>query len=333
MYYFDWLVSPIDLSKRKMDSLKAELSRKAAQTKGSSSRREAVSSPRNLSYPNFLASKEVGNGNKFTQLKEAAKLSLLPASKRGGHLGVQSTVAADDDEEERLLLEKSRIAMEEKTKRYNELLRKAQADVLSGSELEGETYDGNYDDDDDDEDDFYDGAAEGDGDAYSSYSGYMRKMRRFKESQTKAGLLVNFAKKVAQADGSVCLSASNTALVEYVDEFGRTRRVSALEYETIKKEQGLFQNRSSHEPFFNNQGSDGSNNYTCDSAEGDSFLERPKDVHFDPTWEVRSYGVGHYKFSRDEAERERQMAELKDLDQLFKRARSEAKSSRDSAAG
>ncbi len=80
-------------------------------------------------------------------------------------------------------------------------------------------------------------------------------------------------------------------MVEYVDEFGRTRRAPE------SKELNSFLGEIRSQMTSNAPPNESSN------------------THFDDTAEVRTKGVGYYRFSRAEGERQRQIQELDGLRQ------------------
>ncbi|CAG8694831.1 5871_t:CDS:10 [Dentiscutata erythropus] len=85
-------------------------------------------------------------------------------------------------------------------------------------------------------------------------------------------------------------NVENDPWVEYTDEFGRTRIVrnvediSALEQERRRWEEAALEELKNGGP-----------------------------IHYDETKEIRTKGVGFYRFSKDELEREEQMRTLKEM--------------------
>lgn len=86
--------------------------------------------------------------------------------------------------------------------------------------------------------------------------------------------------------------ADSTKLVEYVDEFGRTRLVKPEEKATLDAER-----EETMQLFLKLQ----------EESAGPS--------HYDAGKEVRTKGIGFFKFAQDESERQRQMKALDDLRQ------------------
>jgi hypothetical protein len=79
--------------------------------------------------------------------------------------------------------------------------------------------------------------------------------------------------------------------IEYIDEFGRTRRVTLYEKTLLERER-------------------------TDSNYFSQYEESHVEVgpaHFDADREIRTKGIGFFKFSKDEMERQRQMNELKSM--------------------
>lgn len=111
----------------------------------------------------------------------------------------------------------------------------------------------------------------------------------------RENILIDFDRKfVALRDAGqlpIPEEASEEEMVEFVDEFGRTRTMSKAEYEQILNTQ------STSEP----------------ECGPDRRTSEPE--HFDDTKEIRSRGVGFYRFSKEEEERQRQMRELTELRQ------------------
>lgn len=91
-------------------------------------------------------------------------------------------------------------------------------------------------------------------------------------------------------------------LVEYIDDFGRARKIRASEraqFDAEKEETARLLNG-----LFIDQG-----------------LE-PK--HYDPNWEVRDKGIGFFSFSRDIRDRQKQLQALRDLRQRTVESRARA---------
>lgn len=113
---------------------------------------------------------------------------------------------------------------------------------------------------------------------------------------------ISFICKLWSLNSSPESNEEGQDFVEYIDEFGRTRKIRASEKakfdsereETIKLLDGLF----------NDQG-----------------LE-PK--HFDPNWEVRDKGVGFFSFSHNSRDRQRQLQALNELRQHTVESRARA---------
>ncbi|RHZ88543.1 hypothetical protein Glove_22g202 [Diversispora epigaea] len=98
--------------------------------------------------------------------------------------------------------------------------------------------------------------------------------------------------------------------VEYIDEFGRTRmcRKSQMPEEILPTSNGVGEE-------------------TSINSEEISFMEQEKNewekaaleelkngpIHYDETKEIRTKGVGFYRFSQDEKEREEQLRALKEM--------------------
>lgn len=90
--------------------------------------------------------------------------------------------------------------------------------------------------------------------------------------------------------------------VEYEDEFGRTRRMPKVEHdEQLLKEQADQLIEQMKLQSFKGHGIPDDYNDGCDP------------VYFDDTKEIRTKGVGFYRFSQSEGERQRQLEELGSL--------------------
>lgn len=113
---------------------------------------------------------------------------------------------------------------------------------------------------------------------------------------------INFICKLWSLKSAHELHDDERELVEYTDEFGRTRKIRASEKAKFDAEREetirLLDN------LFNDQG-----------------LE-PK--HYDPNWEVRDKGVGFFAFSSDSHDRQRQLQALKELRQNTVESRARA---------
>lgn len=87
-------------------------------------------------------------------------------------------------------------------------------------------------------------------------------------------------------------------MVEYEDEFGRTRRIPKAEHDELllkaRADQLIGQMK-------------------LQSAKKVIGSDHDGPVHFDDTKEIRTKGVGFYRFSQSEGERRRQLEELGDL--------------------
>jgi len=77
------------------------------------------------------------------------------------------------------------------------------------------------------------------------------------------------------------LFGDSEEMVEYIDEFGRTRLISKTAYEQQEK----------------------------DREETRQIMAR----HFDPSWELRTWGTGFFEFSADESIRQAQLQALREL--------------------
>lgn len=98
--------------------------------------------------------------------------------------------------------------------------------------------------------------------------------------------------------------------VEFVDEFGRTRLVTVEEHAALVKTKQELANKlieSLKAP-------------TNDEAE--EAIAGP--AHYDDTQEIRSKGIGFYRFSQSESARQKQLAELNVLRQSTVESRSKA---------
>lgn len=96
------------------------------------------------------------------------------------------------------------------------------------------------------------------------------------------------------------LASDSSNLIEYVDEFGRSRKITQEQYHQIMEErQETLRLLSKHKEDHQNEETE---------AE-----ENPIIHHYDSNWEIRTKGVGFFSFAKDEEERQRQMKALKSL--------------------
>ncbi|WFD28543.1 hypothetical protein MNAN1_003555 [Malassezia nana] len=101
------------------------------------------------------------------------------------------------------------------------------------------------------------------------------------------------------------------ALVEYTDEFGRTRtaRASDVPREYLRASDDLDASDDDHAIY---GPATSFPVYRREAPQLDTRIAAPRAeaVHFDADWEVRDRGAAFYRFSRDEATRQAQQAEL-----------------------
>ncbi|KAL1918708.1 uncharacterized protein VTP21DRAFT_2730 [Calcarisporiella thermophila] len=128
-------------------------------------------------------------------------------------------------------------------------------------------------------------------------------------------LLVDFERKMWEQDDTIndLENARDNdeeadPLVEYQDEFGRTRKIRKSQ---VPKEQSpslapIYGDVQQY-PVYTVQDSDRRPPSKLDVED----IVGP--IHYDDTKEIRTKGVSYYKFSADEEERQRQMEELKKL--------------------
>jgi Domain of unknown function (DUF4078) len=130
------------------------------------------------------------------------------------------------------------------------------------------------------------------------------------ESLLEAGM----GSKTATTDSSASTSNQHLeTLVDYMDEFGRVRQVSALDYERLI----LEDKKAAQVTDFSVNSSVGGNGCGGSSAYRDIYTSyepiTPIGQHYDADWEVRTLGVGFYKFSKNEAERLAAMQSIKNM--------------------
>jgi hypothetical protein len=120
----------------------------------------------------------------------------------------------------------------------------------------------------------------------------------------------------------------NDEMVEYVDEFGRTRHVTKSEKEKMERraKRGLLGaeelERMSARPSAPSQliYGDTVQSFAFNPEDADKMEELarkrdrsatpPEQTHYDADWEIRTKGVAFYKFSRDEETRAKEMQQL-----------------------
>ncbi|PHZ14408.1 uncharacterized protein RHIMIDRAFT_235187 [Rhizopus microsporus ATCC 52813] len=99
--------------------------------------------------------------------------------------------------------------------------------------------------------------------------------------------------------------------VEYEDEFGRTRTVRQSQLPKLLPEEKPKSKEDDYIPRY-------------DYEIGDELADISHINHYDADAEIRTKGVGFYRFSKDEEEREEQMAKLNKLRQETENARKSA---------
>jgi len=162
-------------------------------------------------------------------------------------------------------------------------------------------------------------------------------MKRGDVEDTDGRYAVDFDRKWAEAevDGENDRESSDgeddqgsdEEMVEYEDEFGRTRtgtRAQAAREETRKRHAGVAATQPQGRPDMPNNVIYGatiqSQAFNPDegissrmaelAAKRDKEVTPPPEEHFDGRKEIRTKGVGYFQFSTDQEERKRQMAEL-----------------------
>lgn len=106
------------------------------------------------------------------------------------------------------------------------------------------------------------------------------------------GLLASTLEPLAFLAGIYKVSLK-TDLVEYLDEFGRTRLVTPEEVAVLKREKEETRMILEH---------------SCRTRESDAVP-----THYDAEWEIRTKGIGFFRFSADELSRQKQLMELQEL--------------------
>ncbi|KAK9447468.1 uncharacterized protein V1518DRAFT_376559 [Limtongia smithiae] len=120
-------------------------------------------------------------------------------------------------------------------------------------------------------------------------------------------------------DDAATRDGDDDEMVEYTDEFGRTRTVSKYllsKYTVIdegaeKAAKALRPNNLIRGDYIQHEAFKGDEDAMRAILERDDTIGL--DVHFDADREIRTLGTGFYKFSKDKEERERQMSELKNM--------------------
>ncbi|KAI9151895.1 hypothetical protein HJFPF1_09108 [Paramyrothecium foliicola] len=177
----------------------------------------------------------------------------------------------------------------------------------------------------------------------------------------EAAPLVDFDRKWAETtegkDDGVSSSSSESEdedganganeMVEYVDEFGRTRHVTRAEKDKLERRtrRGLLGaeelERMSARPSapgnliygdtvqamaFNPEDADKMEEL---ARKRDRSATPPDQTHYDADWEIRTKGVAFYKFSKDEETRDREMRELEEERQRTEQQRKEREDQRE----
>lgn len=143
----------------------------------------------------------------------------------------------------------------------------------------------------------------------SDYEAYLRREREPRTDDTSGGLIDWEMHEYHSENGN-----TGDQLVEYEDEFGRTRMVPRNQLPREESEdEGEYDNviygPATQFPVY---------------TQADVRVERSPTppVHFDADWEVRTRGAAFFKFSREESERRSQQEDLRALreETLAKRA-------------
>lgn len=127
----------------------------------------------------------------------------------------------------------------------------------------------------------------------------------------RENVLVDFVRKdwdpvnktfVVEQEEEAGRSSSEEMKKEFIDEFGRSRLVTLEEYEALVKAQQKLANQLIE-----------TMRKQDDNFDGDGDNVGP--AHYDDTKEIRTKGIGFYRFSQSESERQGQLAELNALRQ------------------
>ncbi|KPM07512.1 lariat debranching enzyme A-like [Sarcoptes scabiei] len=127
--------------------------------------------------------------------------------------------------------------------------------------------------------------------------------------------LVDFHRKNSTYDGD---SESNDEddekdLVEYIDQFGRTRMVTKEQYEQLKQHEERNAKKNS-DKYENGDDQDDDDDFRSEYQEP-YFTNQPNTIHYEHVreGEIRDHGVAFYSFSQDEHERSEQMKMLRKI--------------------
>lgn len=142
---------------------------------------------------------------------------------------------------------------------------------------------------------------------YSRESNLRRKQELYERLKSgKVPKHYNDKDLLLQVDYQSSSDEAEDALIEIVDEFGRSRQVKKKEYydgPVERPKELIHGDLVQHDAVQLN---------SLDSPSKQD-LEESEDVHYDSRWEVRDKGIGFYQFSQNEEERRRQIDELKHI--------------------